>query len=96
MKKIIAWVKKHEYQWEKEDYRKACNIAIYVMVVIVVGLMITMVLFERFEWDEHNRILALAIWCYLVGVALGSGFTIKWADMRLKKTRKSVALGGKG
>ena len=88
MKKIVAWIRRREYQWEREDYRRVCDIILWVMAIGGVGFLITMMLVKQYA-------VAVSLWALFFGATFGSGWAIKWADMRLKRTRK-VGLGGKG
>ena len=82
--KSVAWFKRHEYQWERDDFRRATNVLFFVLVGIAAFTGGGMSL-ASFYGDEVMVKMVLVIGFLFIGVAYGSIGAIRWADMRLKK-----------
>ena len=84
MAKILTWAKGQQYQWEREDFRKASVRLTCGGIMVAIFLCAGVALMVRQGVGGGTVAMASGFLFALLGACYASPIAIKWADKKLK------------
>jgi len=88
MKKLLAYLKKNQYQFRDREYRKFYNQAMLCFYIFAIVGALIMGIWSLVQPDATSSIpftIVMITWVFLIAYCMGAASTIESADRYLKK-----------